>query len=324
MDLPERTDEHVTGDEGPKIVRNSIPPRWVYRDLEGKNDYGIDAEIEVFDGRAPTGLSVRAQIRAHASLQWNLNGTRVEPVKESTRNYWRMQTTPIVIIVCDVEARTAYWAFADESETDSGVRVARINCLSSTNDALRAGVEKRLNLIGPQALILTAPLLERYWNEIEGSTGGDFFLPIDDDMLVSLKAVYAQVPLLRYALALSPPSFVPLDVWVARSHLAFNDYCEIHWGVFDEMIEYLRPIVVETLDVAAERLSQRDPTSGNANVSLINWALRRKGSNLSWGRSLPFSPDRQFWEEFDRMLDGRGVRRFSATDAYDQRQNMRK
>jgi hypothetical protein len=94
--------------------------------------------------------------------------------------------------------------------------------------------------------------------------------------------------------------------------------------MFDEMIEYLRPIVVETLDVAAERLSQRDPTSGNANVSLINWALRRKGSNLSWGRSLPFSPDRQFWEEFDRMLAGRGVRRFSATDASDQRQNMRK
>jgi hypothetical protein len=324
MDLPERTDAHVTGDEGSRIVRDSIPSRWVYRDLEGKSDYGIDAEIEIFDGKTPTGLLFRVQIRAHGSLRWNLDGTHVQSVRESTRNYWRIQTTPVAVVVCDVEARAAYWAFADEGETDSGMRVARTNRLSNTNEALRAGVEKRLNLLGLQSLILTAPLLEGYWNDLEASTGGDSFLPIDDDVLAWLKAVYAQVPLLRYALALSPASFAPFDVWVARSHLAFNDYYEIHWGVFDEMVEYLRPAVMETLDAAAEKLSLQDPTTGNANVTVINWALRRLGRNLSWGRSLPFAPDRQFWEQFDQMLASRGVRHFSATDAYDQRRKIPK
>jgi len=121
---------------------------------------------------------------------------------------------------------------------------------------------------------------------------------------------------------LPPPALVPFDIWVARSHLAFNDYYEIYWAVYDEMVEYLRPVVVETLNAAAERLSQQEPTGADAPISVLNWALRRKGQNTSWGRALPFSLDRQFWEHFDQRLDGRVRRRFSATDAYDRRKKM--
>jgi hypothetical protein len=148
MDLPQRPDHHVTGDQGPIIVRGSLPPRSVYRDLEGKSDYGLYAEIEIFDSAIPTGLLFRVQIRSHSTCSWNSDGTMVEPVKGSTRNYWRLQATPIVLIVCDTRARKAYWSFADEGDTSSGVRVRRNNELASTAEDLRAGVSLRLDMLG--------------------------------------------------------------------------------------------------------------------------------------------------------------------------------
>lgn len=317
--LPKRTTEHVTGDQGSRILQHSIPGVWVYRDLEGKGDYGIDAEIEIFDGEVPSGLSFRAQIRSHSGVAWNARGEYVQAIDQSTRNYWRLQATPVLVIVCDVQTRAAYWAFADEGETQSGVRVSRACALPGTVDVLRKGLTQRLNMLGPSSLLLMAPLLDRDWSEIEGSTGGDSFLPIDDELLLPLKMIYAHIPFLRYALALPPAALVPWDVWVAKSQMAFSDYYEIYWLVFDEMIEYLRPIVAETLDAAARRLSSQDALTGD--VSAINWSSRRLGRNVSYAYGTSLSRDKRFWEEFDTYLAGRGVRRFSAVEAYERRHN---
>jgi hypothetical protein len=314
-ELPKRPKEHVVGDQGARILQSALPVEWVYRDLEGKGDYGIDAEIEIFDAEVPTGISFRVQLRSHGSCLWNAAGEYVQPVAESTRNYWRLQTSPVVVIVCDVASGRVCWTFPDEAETKSGVRVLRRNVLPDSANILRRGVADRLNVLGPQSLLLMAPVLERYWTELAEATGGDSFLPIDEEMLASVKMVYAQLPLLRYALALAPASLVPWDVWVAKSRIAFADYYEIYWAVFDEIIEYLRPTVTETLDLAAQRLAARDPLAGD--VTAINWAQRRLGRNLSYGYSPSFEGDRNFWEGFDAHLAARGVRRISATDAFD-------
>ena len=36
-----------SGIRGARILQSALPGEWVYRDLEGKGDYGIDAEIEI-------------------------------------------------------------------------------------------------------------------------------------------------------------------------------------------------------------------------------------------------------------------------------------
>jgi len=314
-ELPKRPQEHVIGDQGSRILQGALPAAWVYRDLEGKGDYGIDAEVEIFDGETPTGLSFRVQLRSHGSCPWSGVGEYVQPVEVSTRNYWRLQTSPVVVVVCDVGSGLAYWAFADEGETKSGVRVSRSNVLPDSADTLRRGVANRVDVLGPQSLLLMAPVLQRHWTELEESTGGDSFLPIDEEMVARLTMIYAQLPFLRYALGLPPPSLVPWDVWVAKSHIAFTDYHQIYWAVFDEIIEYLRPTVTETLDAAAQRLATRDPLS--VAVTAINWAQRRLGSNMSYGHIPSFEGDRHFWERFDDHLEARGIRKVSAADAFD-------
>ena len=60
MKQPKRPIQHVVGDQGSRILQSSIPAAWVYRDLEGKGDYGVDGEIEIFENEAPSGLSFRA------------------------------------------------------------------------------------------------------------------------------------------------------------------------------------------------------------------------------------------------------------------------
>ena len=314
MELPKRSRQHVIGDEGVRILRNALPQEWIYRDLEGKGDYGIDAEVEIFDDQSPTGLAFRVQVRSHASCVWTAASEYVQAVEASTRNYWRLQHSPVVVVVSDLAAGMSYWAFADAAETSSGVRLSRTSALPTSLEALRRGVEARLNVFGPQSLLLMAPVLDRYWLEVAERTGGDSFLPIDRDILAQLKLIYAQLPFLRYALCLPPASLVPWDVWVAKSHLAFNDYHELYWAVFDEVVEYLKPVVIETLDAAADRLRARD--AATADVTAINWAEGRLHTNVSHGYLPSFEGDLQFWQGFDTQLKARGAYRFAAADAY--------
>jgi hypothetical protein len=159
-----------------------------------------------------------------------------------------------------------------------------------------------------------APVLDRYWLEVAERTGGDFFLPIDQEILAPLKMIYAQLPFLRYALSLPPASLVPWDVWVAKSHIAFSDYHELYWAVFDEVVQYLKPVVSETLDAAAHRL--RDHDVATADVTAINWAEARLQTDVSHGYFPTFEGDLQFWQRFDAQLKTLGVCRFSAADAY--------
>jgi len=314
-ELPRRPRSHVVGDQGARLLQNSLPAEWVYRDLEGKGDYGVDGEVEIFETETPTGLFFRVQLRSHSTCSWSPTGEHVEPVKQSTRNYWRLQMLPVVVILCDVESKVVYWGFADEGETQSGVHISRENALPASAQVLRRGVANRLNVLGSRSLLLMAPVFDRHWTELTASTGGDVFLPINEEMLGAVKMVYAQLPLLRYALSLPPASLVPWEVWIARSRMAFDDCAEIHWAVFDEIIQYLAPQVRETLDAAARRLARRDPLAGD--VTGLDWALGRLGKNYSYVQTLSFEGDREFWVRFDDHLKARGLRTFSAVDAFD-------
>ena len=64
-------------------------------------------------------------------------------------------------------------------------------------------------------------------------------------------------------LALPPASLVPWGVWVAKSHLLFDECYEIYWIVFDRMVDYFRPVVMETLDAAARCLDGKFPKPGS-------------------------------------------------------------
>jgi hypothetical protein len=321
-DLPRRPRQHELADQGARITQSVLPVGWVYRDLEGKGDYGIDAEVEIFEDGLPTGWSFRLQLKAHERCAWTAADSYVEPVKDNTRNYWRLHPLPVILVACDVGLREAYWAFVDEAETEGGVRVRRSNQLPETSRALRNGVRARLNQTGPISAMLAVPLLEQHWLSLRDVTGHDPFLPVDEDALQPLKWIYGQLPQLRYALALFPHSLVPWEVWVAKSQMTFSPYEELHCAVFDEILAYLTPIVDGTLTAAATRLSA-DPEQWQ-DVQAVTWALKRLSRPLSYAPPRVVFPLREFWQWFDSHLESLHVRRFSAAAAFDHWMAQRK
>src|SRR5262249_53011585 len=150
--------------------------------------------IEIFEDGLPTGWSFRLQLKSHESCPWNAADSYVESVKESTRNYWRLHPFPVVVVACDVGECEAYWAFADDAETEGGVRVRRNNRLPDTAIALRNGVRARMNHAGPMGMLLAAPMLEQHWLALQDATGRDSFLPVDEDVMQPLKWIYGLLP----------------------------------------------------------------------------------------------------------------------------------
>lgn len=64
--MSQRTQNHIIEDESRHFFRGLLPKYWVYRDKN--EDYGIDAEVEVFDEKGnPTGLVFWVQLKATAS-----------------------------------------------------------------------------------------------------------------------------------------------------------------------------------------------------------------------------------------------------------------
>jgi hypothetical protein len=105
-DLPRRPRHHELADQGARITQSVLPAGWVYRARGGKGDYGIDAEVGSLDG-LPTGCSFRLQLKAHERCSWTATDSCVEPVKDVTRNYWRLHPLPVILVACDVGLREA-------------------------------------------------------------------------------------------------------------------------------------------------------------------------------------------------------------------------
>jgi hypothetical protein len=164
-------------------------------------------------------------------------------------------------------------------------------------------------------VLLAAPLLEQQWISLQDFTRRDSFLSVDEEAMQPLKWTYAVLPQLRYALALSPHALVPWEVWVGKSQMAFSPYDELHCAVFDEILDYLTPIVDGTLTAAATKLVTE--FAEGHDVQGVNWALKRQKRGVSYAPPRVELPLREFWEWFDNHLESLRVNRFSAVAVFD-------
>lgn len=108
--LPNRPRSHVLADEALDAFRVRFRP-WVIRSTE-TNDYGIDAEVEIFDlDGSATGLTFKAQIKGTDLLLRRSVGVSV---KISTLNYWASQDVPVLVFYYLAKTGTSYirWSHA--------------------------------------------------------------------------------------------------------------------------------------------------------------------------------------------------------------------
>ncbi len=93
--MPRRTREHILEEESRKHFENLIPDNWIIRKPDP--DYGIDAEVEIFDGNgSPTGVLFLVQLKA--TDQKNLSKALKLSFKKDMLQYYNSLELPVLVV----------------------------------------------------------------------------------------------------------------------------------------------------------------------------------------------------------------------------------
>lgn len=106
-----------------KEIVASAPPEGlghVFRELSVL-DFGIDAQIEIVDRTGDealvTGKILSAQVKAGKSYFQNESDAGwVNYIPQSTVEYWRSHSVPVIFVLVDLDTRQAYWVRGDSDE----------------------------------------------------------------------------------------------------------------------------------------------------------------------------------------------------------------
>jgi hypothetical protein len=105
-----RAEQHEIDRAGKRLLREVLEPLgWIVNDVQ--EDYGIDSNVQVFDGTAPTGAWFHIQLKSSASSAYSNNGTFVsqELTIDHARHYALEMRQPIFLIHADVTSGHIYW-----------------------------------------------------------------------------------------------------------------------------------------------------------------------------------------------------------------------
>lgn len=88
---------------------------WLFRE-QSVSDYGIDAIVEARDSGQPTGRLLALQIKSgRHTMRRRRNGGWAYSVKVKHERYWRHHALPVLLVLVDVEEKTAWWEHVTSS-----------------------------------------------------------------------------------------------------------------------------------------------------------------------------------------------------------------
>jgi len=94
--MPSRPRSHQLEAESKRQFASILPSRWIFR--EANPDYGIDGQLEVFDGNnKATGLMLLAQLKG--TDEPKLNDALAIHFKLDTLAYYRKLDLPVMIVL---------------------------------------------------------------------------------------------------------------------------------------------------------------------------------------------------------------------------------
>jgi hypothetical protein len=105
-----KPEEHEINRAGKRLLRDVLEPlKWVVNDVQ--EDYGIDTNVQVFDGKSPTGAWFHVQLKSSASSDYAADGSFVsqELSIDHARHYALEMREPVLLIHADVTAKAIYW-----------------------------------------------------------------------------------------------------------------------------------------------------------------------------------------------------------------------
>ena len=103
-------EQHEINRAGKRLLRAVIEPlTCVVNDVQ--EDYGIDCNVQVFDGKHPTGAWFHVQLKSSASSNYSANGAFVSQELGIThaRHYALEMRDPVFLVHVDVTRECVYW-----------------------------------------------------------------------------------------------------------------------------------------------------------------------------------------------------------------------
>jgi hypothetical protein len=136
---------------------------WVV--IEIPEDYGIDFNVQVFEGRSPTGAWFHVQLKSSEAPDYSADGIFISQVLSigHARHYMNELRGPIILAVADVTAQTLFWcapqlmrnqadAVAVSENKSVTVRLPASQILPATTPALLSSLDSLYMLLATRQL----------------------------------------------------------------------------------------------------------------------------------------------------------------------------
>jgi hypothetical protein len=106
----ESVEQHEIDRTGRRLLREAVEPLgWIVNEVQ--QDYGIDANVQVFANRSPTGAWFHIQLKSSRSTAYSANGSFIsqELTTAHAKHYALEMHEPIFLIHADVNKKIVYW-----------------------------------------------------------------------------------------------------------------------------------------------------------------------------------------------------------------------
>lgn len=105
-----KPEEHEINRAGKRLLRDVLESLgWVMNDVQ--EDYGIDTNVQVFDGKSPTGAWFHVQLKSSAASDYSADRSFIsqELSIDHARHYALEMREPVLLIHADVKAKAVFW-----------------------------------------------------------------------------------------------------------------------------------------------------------------------------------------------------------------------
>lgn len=196
-------------------------------------DVGIDGQIEILDGKHPSGRIVGVQVKAGSSFftSPSADGWTVY-IDQATVHYWRAYAVPVILCVVDVATGILYWTRTDVGVFDATEKKYKIPLRRDQQlNAAAAPVLARIAQAAPPSLLTQLalpPALVLREGEVRVAIGDGRLMDILDAAVATAEDIWAAgfryhaIGLARdilRGLTLGGPTYVVLPLlgrWISR------------------------------------------------------------------------------------------------------------
>lgn len=129
-----KPEEHEINRAGKRLLRDVLEPQpfgWVVNDVQ--EDYGIDSNVQIFDGGSPSGSWFHVQLKSSSSSAYSADRTFIsqELSFDHARHFAAGMRQPILVIHADVACGKIYW-YAPQLDRSLAAALAKTDTKSIT------------------------------------------------------------------------------------------------------------------------------------------------------------------------------------------------